>query len=453
MSNEMTSKIEAQLKIFQSGIPMLELAEATKKGTGIRVFSDPDVDRFVKIYDHSKISVEKFVPASGAATRMFKDLLEAKNNRKANAQSKIFFRNLDKFSFDLSGSNEEEIFSELFGQKRMDQLPKGQLPFHSYDGFSRTAAEEHLAEGLGYAEKQGTVKLHFTVSPEHLDRFKKHLEVASKKFSIEFKITYSTQSPETDTIAVDLNNEPVKDEHGKLLFRPAGHGALLGNLNHLDSDLIFIKNIDNVVPDRLKEDTIKYKKVLAGVLLGYQQGAFDLLKKNEAGQDVLDEGRVLLMGLGLNADLSDAEVIEKLNRPIRVCGMVRNQGEPGGGPFWVRDKKGNESLQIVESAQIDHSNADQETIFKQSTHFNPVDLVCGVKNYKGEKFDLMKYRDPNTGFISHKSYNGQAIKALELPGLWNGSMADWNTIFVEVPLITFNPVKTVNDLVKPEHQG
>jgi len=432
---------------------MLELAAATKKGTGISVFSNPDIDRFVKTYEHSEISVEKFVPASGAATRMFKDLLELKNNRKANEQSKIFFQNINKFSFDLRGSNEEDILSELFDQRRIDQLPKGLLPFHSYEGFSRTAAEEHLAEGVGYAEKLGTVKLHFTVSPAHLDRFKKHLEDAAKNLSIDFKISYSTQTSVTDTIAVDLKNEPFKGENGKLLFRPAGHGALLENLNHLESDLIFIKNIDNVASDRLKEDTIKYKKVLAGVLLDYQQRAFDVLEQNEAGRDVLDEGRVLLMGLGLNADLSDAGVMEKLNRPIRVCGMVRNQGEPGGGPFWVRDKKGNESLQIVESAQIDHSKADQETIFKQSTHFNPVDLVCGVKNYKGEKFDLMKYRDPNTGFISHKSYNGQAIKALELPGLWNGSMADWNTIFVEVPLITFNPVKTVNDLVKPEHQG
>lgn len=453
MSKGTSNRIEKQLEIFREGIPRFVLSSAANSGSGIKKLSEQELLDFEQIYVTADVDVEKFVPASGAATRMFKNLLELKNTGKVSEQTQLFFQHLDKFSFDLSGSNEEEILSNLFDLRRMDKFPKGLLPFHSSGDKTRTAAEEHLIEGAGYAMKNNKVQLHFTVSLEHIKSFKKHLKAASEKQSADFKITYSTQNPETDTIAADLTNEPFKDENGELVFRPAGHGALLENLNQLDADIIFIKNIDNVVPDRLKSETIKYKKVLAGVLLDYQRKIFELLERNKNGENVSREGKILLEEVGLKGEFSTHEVIDQLNRPIRVCGMVQNQGEPGGGPFWVHSNKGQETLQIVESAQINLRDTEQETIFKHSTHFNPVDLVCGVKNYKGEKFDLMKYRDENTGFISQKSYKGQAIKALELPGLWNGGMADWNTLFVEVPLITFNPVKTVNDLLKPAHQG
>jgi hypothetical protein len=325
------------------------------------------------------------------------------------------------------------------------------LQFHKYGDVFKTPAQEHLTEGLHYSSKENKVRIHFTVSPEHKNAFEDHVNESVKNLPGEFEIKFSTQKPKTDTIAVNMDNSPFRLDNGELLFRPAGHGALLENLNELDADIIFIKNIDNVVPDRLKEETIRYKKALAGLLLSYQERAFELLEQNDAGESIDSTGRKLLEEMGIKGDLSSSEIRQKLNRPIRVCGMVKNEGEPGGGPFWVKDKQGKESLQIVESAQVDMRNKFQVQIFKESTHFNPVDLVCGTKNYKGEKFDLLNYRDLESGFISEKSNSGRKLKAMELPGLWNGSMADWNTIFVEVPLITFNPVKTVNDLLKENH--
>ncbi|MCP4457679.1 MAG: DUF4301 family protein [Cytophagales bacterium] len=453
MSDSRDSRLDAQLRIFREGISPYILSSEAVIGSGLEFLSHKDLARFEKTYGLSKMTVQKFVPASGAATRMFKDLLSFKNESLSNESSKIFFENIGEIPFDIRESTEIKVLEELFEMMRIDRQPKGLLKFHAYDGFARSAAEEHLAEGLGYAKKQEKIKIHFTVSQEHLEDFKTHVKKARTQFSSNFEISFSTQNSRTDTVAVDLNNVPIKDPNGDMLFRPAGHGALLENLDALDADLIFIKNIDNVVPDRLKSETIKFKKILGGVLLDYQERVFNLLKRNDSGENILEEGKDLLERLGLKGTLSNAEVARKLNRPIRVCGMVKNQGEPGGGPFWVKSANGIESLQIVESAQVDHSDPEQEHIFKQSTHFNPVDLVCGVKDFKGKKFNLLEYRDPKTGFISKKSHNGQPIKALELPGLWNGSMADWNTIFVEVPLITFNPVKTVNDLLRPEHQS
>lgn len=299
--------------------------------------------------------------------------------------------------------------------------------------------------------------LHFTVTPEHKSLFKKLLDATGKKYETQYKchfdVSFSEQSPSTDTIAVDMNNQPFRDAAGKLVFRPAGHGALLHNLNQIESEIIFIKNIDNVVPDVLKEETIRYKKALAGILLDSVNMIDDFLYRAEERRktdQLISEMRAFYRErffVDLPEEINLQEITELFNRPVRVCGMVKNQGEPGGGPFWVRSTKGGVSLQIVESSQVEKGNP----VFKQSTHFNPVDLVCFVYNYKGEKFDLNRYADPETGFISVKSKDGKDLKAMELPGLWNGAMANWNTVFVEVPLITFNPVKTINDLLRNEH--
>ena len=348
-------------------------------------------------------------------------------------------------------------------------LPKGLLKFHTYDQWNRTSVEEHLVEGAMYAKNSdGKVNIHFTVSPEHLKLFTELIQLVSKeyekKFDIIYNITFSIQKPSTDTIAVDDRNEPFLNSDGNLLFRPGGHGALLENLNDLNADVIFIKNIDNVVPDRIKNQTVTYKKALAGLLLKVQQQTFTYLKKLESGFDEKLISEIIpyietKLGYHFSESLSDLSLLQKknllidiLNRPIRVCGMVKNEGEPGGGPYWVKSDEGSSSLQILESSQFNLKDHAQNEIFKKATHFNPVDLVITMRNYKGEKFNLLQYRDPETGFISIKSKDGKALKALELPGLWNGSMAFWNTIFVEVPMITFNPVKTINDLLRKEHQ-
>jgi hypothetical protein len=307
------------------------------------------------------------------------------------------------------------------------------------------------------------------VSPEHKGKFKEHVEEIKsdyeQKYKVHFDITYSEQKASTDTIAVDPGNNPFKNEDGSLLFRPAGHGALIENLNDIDADVVFIKNIDNVVPDKFKETTFTYKKVLGGILLQYQSKIFDYIhvlqltpsaeKLNEIQIFVEDK---LCINKGSNDQENDLNtqkeyLLKKLNRPIRVCGMVKNEGEAGGGPFWAQNNDGTISLQIVESSQVDQKDPQQNEILKNSTHFNPVDLVCSLKNYNKEKFDLLKFRDPATGFITEKSKDGKELKAQELPGLWNGAMSDWITIFLEVPIITFNPVKSVNDLLRDEHQN
>jgi hypothetical protein len=344
------------------------------------------------------------------------------------------------------------------------------LPFHAYDSGSATPFEEHLKEAALYAKTEGKAHLHFTVSPQHDEMFKDEESKVGPKISeatdTQFLISYSNQKPSTDTIAVDMENQPFKNGDGSILFRPGGHGALIENLNEQDADIIFIKNIDNVVVDKNLEKVANSKKMLAGVLRKVQAKAFDyarLLEDNEVSPEKSDEIKSFLereLNVRMPKNYDDLDVGEqlsvlkdKLNRPIRICGMVKNEGEPGGGPFWVKDVEGNISLQIIESAQIDLSDQEQEAILKNSTHFNPVDLVCGVRNHKGEKYDLLDFVDPKQGFITGKTQEGKELKALELPGLWNGAMAFWNTLFVEVPLVTFNPVKTVNDLLKPTHQA
>ena len=469
-------QLQDQISRFQKGFDPLELAAAATVDNGIMKLSDEQIQEYASGYESSNADVLKFVPASGAASRMFKGLfvlLDMDDTSYLEDQTtKEFFSQISDFAFyeDLKPSFEEKygesfqsavdqkdkrIISSLLTEEGLEygSLPKGLLKFHNYESEVKTPVQEHITEGLAYAQKNGNVNIHFTVSPDHQEKFESHVESLIPKISSEAKIdiTYSTQKNSTDTVAVDLENQPFRDDKGRLLFRPAGHGALLENLNQLDSDIVFVKNIDNVVPDRIKEETIRFKKVLAGILLKFQSQAFDLLKKAKQGEDVSTEGTALLKEMGISGSFSNEDVIEKLNRPIRVCGMVKNEGEPGGGPFWVNNN-GNETLQIVESAQVNTDDPSQNSIFVESTHFNPVDLVCGLKNFEGESFDLLKYRDDDTGFITEKSYQGRKLKAMELPGLWNGSMAHWNTIFVEVPLITFNPVKTIMDLLKENHQ-
>ena len=348
------------------------------------------------------------------------------------------------------------------------QLPKGLLLFHNYSEGPRTPMEEHLVEGALYAESGGEANVHFTVSHEHLQLFEQ--KVADKqaqyaqKYGIKYNISFSEQKPSTDTVAANPDNTPFRNEDGSLLFRPGGHGALIENLNEISADVVFIKNIDNVVPDRLKPETVTYKQVIAGILVSLQKKVFQYLEILESGaytHETLEEIiRFVKHDLCCKKkdikNLEDAELViflkEKLNRPIRVCGVVKNVGEPGGGPFLTYNQDGTVSLQILESSQIDKTNEEYMRMFKEGTHFNPVDLVCAIKDYKGKPFNLPDYVDKTTGFISSKSKNGKELKALELPGLWNGAMSNWNTIFVEVPLGTFNPVKTVNDLLREQHQ-
>ncbi len=488
-------KLNTQLNCFKTGFPFLKLAGAASPAKGITVPTEEERTNYLKAWDNylnGSRKVLKFVPASGAASRMFKNLfefLDGANNTPNDDFMKKFFNDIEKFAFydelnetckDNEGKtinelikdgNYKAVIDNLLNEKGLNygKLPKGLIKFHSYAEGNRTPLEEHLVEGALYAKgNDGKVNVHFTVSPEHRVLFEslvadKSFEY-SKKFGVTYSVSFSEQKSSTDTVAATPDNEPFRTEDGKILFRPGGHGALIENLNDLDADVIFIKNIDNVVPDRLKDETVTYKKLIAGVLVSKQQKAFDYIKLLDTGKynhDQLEEIiRFLRDELSCRnpelKNLEDSELVVylrgKLNRPMRVCGMVKNVGEPGGGPFLAYNPDGTISLQILESSQIDKNNAEYLDMFNGGTHFNPVDLVCAVKDYNGNKFDLTKYVDHNTGFISSKSKNGKELKALELPGLWNGAMSDWNTIFVDVSLGTFNPVKTVNDLLREQHQ-
>jgi hypothetical protein len=479
--------VEEQVKYFVDGFPFLRLSKAATIGDGIISLSDDQISEVLAEFDKKasdgEIVLLKFVPASGAATRMFKSLFGFLQDDKKDKSVEEFFTRLPEFAFyedlkaslaadghDISSADEKTIVSYYLTNKGLGygELPKGLLKFHNYPDRSRTPLEEHLVEGARYANAGGNVQIHFTVSPEHRDKFEKLvvevLPTYQSQFGVKYFVSFSEQQKSTDTIAVNLDNTPFREGDGSLLFRPAGHGALLDNLGQLDADIIFIKNIDNVVPDRIKQDTITYKKALAGIILKYQKRIFNYLEQLSGSSDETlleeldgffrDELSVVPPAAFADWDSSEkkAYFLGKLDRPLRACGMVKNQGEPGGGPFWAENADGSSSLQVVESAQVDVDDAEQNKLFKDSTHFNPVDLVCAVKNSSGELYDLKKFRDPLTGFITGKSKDGKELKAQELPGLWNGAMADWNTVFVEVPLITFNPVKTVNDLLREQHQ-
>ena len=495
-----------QIEIFEKGIPFIKLNRPCVKNDGITNISTDSYDNLISEFETAleKGRLMKFVPASGAASRMFHKLQSAlvKNNdvnrnmleegaMQGNEDCKAaleFVDNLNKFAFypELAGTMSDksldinsflekgyytEILNYTLGSEGLDYInqPKGCIIFHSYHGKARTAFEEHLEEAINYTKLgDNPAKVHFTISPEYTDVVNTIINRAVRRYElkgIKIEVSYSYQKPSSDTIAVDHDNKPFKDNEGNLVFRPGGHGALLENLLETNGDIVFIKNIDNVVPDRLRGTTYLYKRILAGYLLKIQSKIFTYLNAIDAGQISLPTFNAIkaFAESDLSTHFDDSfnkptmeeklSLLKKmLNRPIRVCGMVKNEGHPGGGPFWVEAPDGSVSLQIVEKTQIDISNEEQQKILESSTHFNPVDLVCSIRNYKGNLFYLPDYRDPDSGLITVKSKDGKELKALELPGLWNGSMANWITIFIEVPKITFAPVKEVNDLLKEEHQ-
>ena len=481
-------QIERQLKEFETGFPFLRLEAAAAVGNGIVAPSEAERKQYVgawEAYKNAGHRIVKFVPASGAASRMFKNMfafVDADYDVPTTDFEKKYFDEIEKFAFydaldATCRKNEGKGIKELMaaGQYKAvaanmlkkeglnyGQLPKGMLLFHKYAEGARTPMEEHLVEGALYAASKGEAHVHFTVSHEHIEFFKQ--KVAEKadgfaaKYGIRYDITFSEQKPSTDTVAANPDNTPFREADGSLLFRPGGHGALIENLNEIEADVIFIKNIDNVVPDRLKPETVEWKQVIAGVLVTLQAKAFDYLRKLDAGVSEAELKEIAAfvedcLCCRAKGNKVDADYLRrKLNRPMRVCGVVKNVGEPGGGPFLTYNQDGTVSLQILESSQIDTKNEAYMKMFTQGTHFNPVDLVCAVKDYQGKPFNLPDFVDKTTGFISSKSKGGKELKALELPGLWNGAMSDWSTIFVEVPLGTFNPVKTVNDLLRQQHQ-
>ena len=483
-------QIEEQLESFRKGFPYLPIVASASVEKGILSVSDKEQKVYLDAWtDYLKQNKEivKFVPASGAASRMFKDLfefLDAEYDVPTTPFEKTFFNEIAKFAFYqalndscvrnegksidelIASGNYKSIVENVLHSKGLNygQLPKGLLLFHFYPEGVRAAMEEHLVEGALYAcNRAGKVNVHFTVSPEHRALFQRladeKMPEYAKKFNVVYDVGFSEQKSSTDTLAANAANEPFRD-NDKLLFRPGGHGALIENLNDLSADVVFIKNIDNVVPDSSKATTVLYKQLLAGVLVSYQQKMFEYLQLIDSGQYSHDQLLEMLYFLQdklciknpETKHLEDGELVlyikSKLDRPLRVCGMVKNVGEPGGGPFLAVNSDETVSLQVLESSQIDLKDPVKKALFENGTHFNPVDLVCALRNYKGEKFNLPEYVDKNTGFISLKSKNGKDLKALELPGLWNGAMSDWNTVFVEVPIETFNPVKTVNDLLK-----
>ncbi|MGM0635351.1 MAG: DUF4301 family protein [Bacteroidota bacterium] len=484
-------QLQTQLETFEKGIAFADICDAaTKDNKGIIELADSERNQFINKYETSKAKVVKFTPASGAATRMFKKmyhLLEIsvnENEFKTNLLSEdfsdlyklaeqlqelAFYPNILKTAKQKYPDFENlEVFTKAYTAFRLllnpndlnfGNLPKGLIPFHQYQSVSQTPFEEHFYEAAAYASNQNNAQLHFTVAQPHIEKFEQNQQENQHKIEQEtgkiFSVDYSFQEEYTDTIAVDLTNKPIRNQQGELFFRPGGHGALIQNLNQIDADIVFIKNIDNIPHRSLLNNTATYKKALAGVLIDLQEKTFSFLEEldQNPSQEVVSSAKKFLEEeLKIQPKNNDVATIKKLlNRPIRVCGMVKNEGAPGGGPFWMTNGNGETSLQIVEKNQIDLNDSKQRKILETATHFNPVDLVCGMKNYKGEKFNLLNYVNPNRGFISHKTIASKEIKALELPGLWNGAMEYWNTVFVEVPLNTFCPVKSITDLLHPLH--
>lgn len=476
--------LEQQLENFRTGFPFLNVISPATPAKGIKVLSCEEQNELVRYYDKGGFSIVKFVPASGAASRMFKDLFEGREalkrgeNLQENSPAAIFLHHLPLFPFYkpslFSGKSPLEILNLVLDGDGLNfgSMPKGLIPFHKYNESSRTAFEEHLVEGALYALCDGKVSIHYTVSAEHREAFKRLFESVREKYETRFRckyeISFSEQSPDTNMIAVNLDNTPFIKDDGTTLFRPGGHGALLGNLASIKADIIVVKNIDNIVKESLIEETVRWKKILIGKMMQIRKRVFLYLNELDGLQDnnfecemypedlyqeisAFLESEFCITIPSLPKELLPEFLRAKLNRPIRVCGMVKNEGEPGGGPFIVKDADGSTSLQILEGAQLDANSPRTVELLTASTHFNPVDLVCSTIDYCGRPFDLTKFTDPQTGLISGKSYEGRKLKAQELPGLWNGSMSNWNTLFIETPLLTFNPVKSVLDLLRPEH--
>ena len=487
--------LNEQLKRFQTGFPHLRLAGAASPGNGILVLSDQERQAAVERWNKFLVNgdVCKFVPASGAASRMFKALFSFVNGTEnepaadspvaeiiANIHKMPFYSQLDEVLKANKGKTADElidagqykdVIAGIINPEGLNygNLPKGLLSFHRYaDGTVRTPLEEQLVEGAQTAAANGKVKVHFTVSANHMDLFKRKLaEVLpglESRTGLKFDVSMSVQKPSTDTVAANPDNTLFRDDNGNLVFRPGGHGALISNLGDIDATVVFIKNIDNVVPDSRRSDTVLYKQVLGGVLLTVKDTIAVYTKLiNEGNATDVDYAEMIKFvrnTLCIKADGLESMskenlgkwMLSKFNRPVRVCGMVRNEGEPGGGPYIAYNADGTASPQILESTQIDMGNSENVSMMQNATHFNPVDLVCLLRDLEGKPFNLSEHVDQNTGFISSKSFAGRELKALELPGLWNGAMSDWNTVFVEVPVSTFNPVKTVNDLLRPVHQ-
>lgn len=460
-----------QLECFQKGTNHVKLLRPATVGGGIIRLDDSNLKNAVKRFESATTDAIKFVPASGAATRMFKKVIGWIEDPKGSEKAiNAFFERAEEYPFfeawmEKADEADVETFQSGLNSKvkwlelligdhglRFAQLPKGLIPFHTYDEVV-TPVVEHLKEATRYSNHSGVCKLHFTVSPEHRSSFESEIKrwIKQPPFDeYQWDVSYSHQDPNTDTVAVDMENNPI-EENGVEVTRPGGHGSLIHNLNALDAEIVFIKNIDNVAHDRHLDVTVKYKKALAGVLMELRADLQDL--KASLSKGLLDEVHIgeLRDKWKIRIPRDYRKLKDYLGRPIRVCGMVKNEGEPGGGPFYTLDRFTGESLQIVEQAQIDTNYSRQAGILQSSTHFNPVDLVCCLKDLDGNKIDLKEYVDKDLYFVAKKSYKGKEIKALEWPGLWNGAMANWITLFVEVPIETFNPVKEISDLLRPTH--
>ncbi len=489
-----------QIERLRKGTRYVKLKAPATVNSGIIVPDDEVLTEWIRLYDDEvkKIDLIKFVPASGAASRMFKRIQEFLLEKSLPKLSDLLadnefysvgntLKNIDRFAFaeqlaacmQISGSKISECLNDknynivllkilTDSGLNLANLPKGLISFHKYEKKIRTAFEEHIIEGIYYSKScNNEVKLHFTVSPEHRNGFEQLLKEIKAEYEdlydIKLIVEFSEQKPSTDTLSLDSEGQAFRNDDNTLLFRPGGHGALIENMNTLTNDIVFIKNIDNVVPQNRLAETVKYKKALGGLLLSIRNTIHEYLllaDSNDLDNEIIDSmiafvhSELHLEDLTYINDFNEKKerLKEILNRPIRICGMVKNTGEPGGGPFWVEDQSGKFSLQIVEKAQIQLNDPVQKQIFEKSTHFNPVDIVCSITDYRGKSFDLRRFRDDETYFVAEKTKSGKSLKALELPGLWNGAMAKWITLFVEVPLVSFNPVKEINDLLRKEHQ-
>ncbi|MGD0021390.1 MAG: DUF4301 family protein [Smithellaceae bacterium] len=480
--------VDKQLNTYRRGSVFFDLNRPCTVKDGIISVTPAQKKKLIALYENEarKYKLLKFVPASGAASRMFVEWFSAGEDGSFGSpdRDRLFLQKLNKLAFFILIERNRQG-KKFFDQKNIKnllefillpdglnfgQLPKALIPFHRYSsGETRTALEEHLGEAGRYIRsREGLSFVHFTVTAKYKAATAKHLKAVLKKyeklFGVKYRITLSIQSPASNTIAVDENNLPLRDTKGRLLFRPGGHGALLKNLSSVNADFIFVKNIDNVVPEKHLEKILAYKKMLGGMALQTQKEIFAILKKMEKNELNLAQIQKIItycsqklnitlpLGFSQQSGKRKTQILfSLLNRPLRICGVVKNEGEPGGSPFWVKEKDSTQTPQIVEIGHVDKDKPEQQAIWSRAKYFNPVDMVCCIKNYRGEKFDLDNYVNPDAYLITSKNERGQSLKALEVPGLWNGGMAYWNTVFVELPLSVFNPVKTVDDLLRPEH--